>query len=119
MSSQRHLSSLPRPDWSRIGGASSEAQYICFDMLCKREKDRATAPELLQNAWRGAKSTRCCSGFGLNCSYSLFDGFYMDNGGNEVQELRAGREQLGHPEAGPRPAAGRLRGLRIGAFHPP
>ena len=22
-----------RPDWSRIGGASSEAQYICFDML--------------------------------------------------------------------------------------
>lgn len=39
------------PDWSRIGGASSEAQYICFDMLCKREADRPPAQELLSNAW--------------------------------------------------------------------
>eukprot|EP00913_Durusdinium_trenchii_P030022 g28134.t1 len=39
------------PDWSRIGGASSEAQYICFDMLRKGEADRPTAQELLSNAW--------------------------------------------------------------------
>lgn len=39
------------PEWSRIGGASSEAQYICFDMLCKREADRPPAQELLSNAW--------------------------------------------------------------------
>ncbi|CAE7886363.1 PAPP5 [Symbiodinium sp. KB8] len=40
-----------RPDWSRIGGASSEAQYICFYMLCKNEAERPTAQELLSNSW--------------------------------------------------------------------
>ncbi|CAJ1368948.1 unnamed protein product, partial [Effrenium voratum] len=39
------------PDWSRIGGASSEAQLVCFDMLCKREADRPSAQELLSNNW--------------------------------------------------------------------
>jgi len=39
------------PDWSRIGGASSEAQYICFDMLRKHEADRPAAHELLSHSW--------------------------------------------------------------------
>eukprot|EP00439_Symbiodinium_sp_Y106_P014731 s911_g2.t1 len=40
-----------QPDWSRIGGASSEAQYICFYMLCKNEAERPAAQELLSNSW--------------------------------------------------------------------
>jgi len=39
------------PSWALIGGASSEAQYICFHMLCKHEAKRPDAPMLLDDRW--------------------------------------------------------------------
>jgi len=39
------------PNWQLIGGASVEAQYAVFHMLCKAEKARPSAQELLQDRW--------------------------------------------------------------------
>lgn len=39
------------PNWQLIGGASGEANWICFKMLCKAEADRPCAQELLSDRW--------------------------------------------------------------------
>ncbi|CAK0831948.1 unnamed protein product [Prorocentrum cordatum] len=39
------------PDWSRIAGASPEAQWMCAAMLIKDERTRPFAQQLLQQQW--------------------------------------------------------------------
>eukprot|EP00927_Polykrikos_kofoidii_P006312 TRINITY_DN12562_c0_g1_i1.p1 TRINITY_DN12562_c0_g1~~TRINITY_DN12562_c0_g1_i1.p1 ORF type:complete len:888 (+),score=126.11 TRINITY_DN12562_c0_g1_i1:116-2779(+) len=52
------LEAFPRvvasePDWRLIGGASAEAQLICWYMLCKKEESRPSASVLLGDRWFG------------------------------------------------------------------
>jgi len=39
------------PNWQMIGGASPQAQNICWRMLCKAEAARPNAQELLKDQW--------------------------------------------------------------------
>jgi len=39
------------PNWQVIGGASAEAQHICWRMLCKAEAVRPSAQEVLDDQW--------------------------------------------------------------------
>uniref|UniRef100_A0A7S1F6F9 non-specific serine/threonine protein kinase n=1 Tax=Noctiluca scintillans TaxID=2966 RepID=A0A7S1F6F9_NOCSC len=39
------------PRWADIGGASSQAQMMCFRMLHRSEAERPTAQELLKDKW--------------------------------------------------------------------
>lgn len=45
------LVSSKEPNWQRISGATSEANLICWQMLCKREAERPSAPDLLRDRW--------------------------------------------------------------------
>jgi len=39
------------PNWQMIGGASPQAQNICWRMLCKAEAQRPSAQDLLKDHW--------------------------------------------------------------------
>jgi len=39
------------PQWTLMAGASTQGQYICWQMLCKAEASRPTAQQLVQHPW--------------------------------------------------------------------
>lgn len=52
----QRLEDFPRavamePNWQLIGGASGQANLVCWKMLCKVEADRPPAQDLLRDRW--------------------------------------------------------------------